>query len=74
MSDDLNLRAGAPMRDRVDRLLERAFADEPKFRDAFLAIPAAQRRQIVSEATVSGDAEALRHIETALEEISKQQD
>jgi hypothetical protein len=72
MPDDPNERPDVSARDRVDRLLEAAFADEPKFRDAFLQIERARRTQIISDALACDDAEALRRIQTALEEIRKQ--
>jgi len=70
MSDGPNERPD-PTRDRVDRLLERAFADDPEFRDAFLQVERARRSKIVADALTADDAEALRRIKSALEEIRK---
>jgi hypothetical protein len=58
-------------RDRVERLLERAFADDPEFRDAFLQVERVRRSKIVADALAADDAEALRLIKRAVEEGRK---
>jgi len=61
-------------RDRVDRLLERAFADDPEFRDAFLQVERVRRSQIVHDAlAVPQDADTLRRIKGEIEEIRKRE-
>jgi hypothetical protein len=62
-----------PTRDRVDRLLERAFADDPEFRDAFLQVELVRRSQIVNDALAAQDAETLRRIKSEIEEIRKRE-
>jgi hypothetical protein len=54
-----------PTRDRVEKLLERVFADDPKFLDAFLQVERAERAKIVADASTADDAEALRKIKGA---------
>jgi hypothetical protein len=54
-----------PTRDRVERLLEQAFADDPKFLDAFLRVERAERAKIVADASTVDDAEASRQMKGA---------
>jgi hypothetical protein len=46
-----------PLGDRVDRLLGAAFADEPRFRDAFLQMERGRRSQTISDALPCDDAD-----------------
>ena len=46
-----------PSGDRVDRLLRAAFADEPRFRDAFLQMERGRRSQNISDGSACDDAE-----------------
>lgn len=69
MPDDPIESDGAWMRDRANRLLDEAFADDPKFREAFLRARPGRQAQILSEALGSGDHDALRRLEIALEKL-----
>ena len=52
-------------RDRVEKLLERAFADDPELQEAFLPIRRSEQAKKVGNATPEGDAEAPRQVKDA---------
>ena len=72
MSSNIGNGDGARARDPVNELLDRVFADDPKFLESFIRSSPTRRSEVVSEALRSDDADALWRLKTALEDTDKQ--